>query len=377
MTVLYRSVSLSVVLFLGCSTPTTLESVDQSSSGLSAKLVATLEQPIALVPIPLSEVLLAVERGGLVRPMYPNQDGTFRVGKPILDLTGEVGIQGEGGLLGLAISTDGSKLYVNWTDSNTTTHIEEYLFSLDSLTTSSRRTLLILDQPYQNHNGGHLLVDEVGNLLVGFGDGGYRDDPFDHSQNPETFFGTIIRIDPRLGNPYGIPQTNPFIDMPNRRAEILVWGLRNPWKFSIDRTTGDLWIADVGQDQIEEVTRIPAEEIDLGLNLGWPALEGDQLTGKPEPQEHRLPDIVYTHQGTACSVTGGHVYRGKDIPDLNGIYLFGDFCDGLLRLAEQQVDGTVKSWVTNLEIPLLVAFGEDNYGESYLISLLGGIYRIG
>jgi glucose/arabinose dehydrogenase len=338
--------------------------------------VATLDAPLALVAVPGTDVLLAAERPGLVRTLTPRSDTTFLVGDPVLDLTHLVDVRGEGGLLGMAISPDGEQLYVSFTDHDLTSHVLAVPLDGIEADVDRLRTLLTLEQPYRNHNGGHLVVDPEGRLLIGFGDGGAREDPHDNSQDLGTRLGTILRIDPRGPDPYGIPAENPFIGDPDALDEILVWGLRNPWRFALDPATGDLWIADVGQDAIEEVTRIPAADIDLGINLGWPALEGDLLTGRPEPDEHRLPDLTYERTNKACSIIGGVVYRGGVIPGLAGAYVFGDFCDGRIRLAAIQSDGSVATRLTDLVVPLLASFAEDASGEVYALSLTGGVFRL-
>ena len=355
-------------------TTTTVPVVDLDALDLALQHVVTLEQPIALAAPPGSDLLLAAERTGTVRFLDLRADGTLEAGEPILDLSDRVDLRGEGGLLGIALSPDGTVLYAHWTDGTPTSHVDAYLLTGDM----AGRTLLTLDQPFRNHNGGGLVVDDRGRLLIGLGDGGDRWDPLDHAQDRSTLFGTILRIE--TGYPeadgYVVPDDNPFVDDPAARPEILVWGLRNPWRFALDRATGDLWVADVGQDEVEEVTRIPAGELDDGPNLGWPAFEGDRRTDRPAPDDHRLPDITYPLEDPACSVTGGHVHRGGDVPDLDDVYLFGDFCDGLVRLAVRRADGSVETRTTDLVVPLLASFGEDGAGRSYALSLAGNVYRI-
>ena len=338
--------------------------------------VATLDAPLALLAVPGTDVLLAAERTGLVRTLSPHADGTFLVGDPVLDLTPLVDVGGEGGLLGLAISPSGDELYASFTDQEVTSHV--IAVPLDGLEADpdGQRTLLTLEQPYRNHNGGHLVVDAQGRLLIGFGDGGLWEDPHDNAQDLGTWLGAILRIDPRGDAPSGIPAENPFVGDPNALDEILLWGLRNPWRFALDPTTGDLWIADVGQNTVEEVTRIPAADIDLGLNLGWPAFEGDLRTGRPEPDEHRPPDLTYERTAESCSVIGGVVYRGEAIADLAGTYVFGDYCDGRIRLAAIQPDGSVAVRLTELTVPLLASFAEDGFRNVYALSLDGGIHRL-
>jgi len=335
-------------------------------------LVATLKAPLALVAVPGTDVLLAAERPGLIRTLTPDADGTFLVGDPVLDLTHLVDVRGEGGLLGMAISPSADELYLSYTDHDLTSHV--IAVPLDGLEADpeGRRTLLSLEQPYPNHNGGHLVVDPEGRLLIGFGDGGLWDDPHDNAQDLGTWLGTILRIDP-LGD---APSGNPFVGDPDALDEILLWGLRNPWRFALDPTTGDLWIGDVGQNAVEEVTRIPAADIDLGLNLGWPAFEGDIRTGRPEPDEHRPPDLTYERTGESCSVIGGVVYRGEAIPDLVGTYVFGDYCDGRIRLATIQPDGSVAMRLTDLTVPVLVSFAEDGARNVYALSHAGGVHRL-
>ncbi len=339
---------------------------------LTLTRVATLDAPLALVAVPGSDVLFAAERSGRILTLAPRGNSTFLVGDPVLDLTHLVDVRGEGGLLGMAISPSADELYLSYTDENLTSHVIAVPLDGMEADPEARRTLLTLEQPYPNHNGGHLVVDPEGRLLVGFGDGGLWYDPHDNSQDLGTWLGAILRIDQHGDAPSG----NPFIGDPDALDEILLWGLRNPWRFALDPTTGDLWIADVGQNAVEEVTRIPAADIGLGLNLGWPAFEGEIRTRRPEPDEHRLPDLTYERTAESCSVIGGVVYRGEAIPDLVGTYVFGDFCDGRIRLATIQPGGKVAMRLTDLTVPLLASFAEDGARNVYALSLDGDVHRL-
>lgn len=281
----------------------------------------------------------------------------------------------EQGLLGLAFSPDGH-LYVNFTDTAGDTHVSEFAFAGGSADPATRRDLLFVDQPFANHNGGTLAFGPDGYLYVGLGDGGFGGDPFGNAQNLGTLLGKLLRIDPTPsgGSQYTIPSDNPFVGVPGERPEIWAYGLRNPWKYSFDRSTGDLWIADVGQRMWEEVDLQPAASPG-GENYGWDRLEGTHPFEGDPPAEHVLPVYEYDHSGGRCSVTGGYVYRGSGGPTLAGAYLFGDFCQGALR-ALRLVNGQPVVEDLGAVVPGLTSFGEDAAGELYAFSLAGPMFRL-
>ena len=308
--------------------------------------------------------LIHAVRGGILDPV------------PVLNVVGEVSTQLEQGLLGLAFSPDGSKMYVNLTDPDGASHIIEYTMDGGYADVSSKRELIELEQPFSNHNAGHLAFGPDGYLYAALGDGGSGGDPEGNGQNLSSMLGSLLRIDPTPSDtlPYTIPETNPFVGTPDAAEEIWAYGLRNPWKFSFDRVTGDLWIADVGQNLYEEIDFQPASS-DGGENYGWNSMEGfHPYEGGTEPDNHTPPIFEYDHSGGACSVTGGYVYRGDDVPSLQGAYIYSDWCEGSIHALTY--DGTTVTDVDlGLDVPQIAAFGEDSEGELYAISLAGPIFK--
>jgi len=241
--------------------------------------------------------------------------------------------------------------------------------------------VLTVDQPASNHNGGHLAFGPDGALYIGLGDGGGAGDRYGNGQNVRTLLGAMLRIDVDHGQPYAIPADNPFVGSPNARGELWAIGLRNPWRYSFDRQTGDLYIADVGQNMYEEVDVQPAGDPG-GQNYGWPIMEGLHCFPADQPCEQTgltLPVWDYDHtQG--CSVTGGYVYRGQEFPVLTGIYLFGDYCSGLIWGLSRAGSGEPTGWrvaqVAQADVQLS-AFGEDEAGELYLLDMgRGELFKI-
>jgi glucose/arabinose dehydrogenase len=334
--------------------------------------VATLEQPLAMAVRTDDDSLYVAEKTGRVMAI---RDG--RVDRlPVLDLSGQVSLGGEQGLLGLAFSPDGRYLYVNFTDVPGDTHITEFRMRDGRADPASRREVLVVDQPFSNHNGGNLAFGPDGFLYVGLGDGGSGGDPFGNAQSLETLLGKMLRIDPRPadGRPYGIPRDNPFLEREGARAEIWAYGLRNPWRYSFDRRTGDLWIGDVGQSAREEIDFQPASS-DGGENYGWDRFEGTlPFEGGGLPGAVR-PILDYGRE-QGGTVIGGYVYRGTAIPGLQGAYLFGDFFVPTLRAIRRQGRRVVVRTELSAEVPNLSAFGEDHRGELYALSLSGPVYRL-
>jgi glucose/arabinose dehydrogenase len=307
------------------------------------------------------------------------------VGKPFLDLRGEVSTGSEQGLLSVAFAPDYRKsglLYVYYTNSAGDTRVVEYRrSSSDSLTADpeSAREVLAVDQPYPNHNGGQLQFGPDDLLYVGLGDGGSANDPERRGQDLETLLGKILRIDPRQSGarPYTVPASNPFAGRADARPEIYSYGLRNPWRFSFDAATDALAIGDVGQVEFEEVNLV-ARDKGSGANFGWSAYEGfarfnaDQQAADPVP-----PVLVYGHD-SGCSITGGYVVRDRTLTTLYGRYLYGDYCAGALRsFAAKPEDRARDDRALGLEVPALSSFGEDGLGHVYATSLEGPVYRLG
>jgi glucose/arabinose dehydrogenase len=329
--------------------------------------------------------LFVVEQGGRIRVVR----GGRVLRAPFLDISSRVVSGGEQGLLGLAFAPDygrSGRFYVNYTDVNGDTRIVEYRrgSSPDRAHPGSARVLIRQDQPEANHNGGQLAFGPDGLLYIGLGDGGGGDDqhgPIGNGQNLGTLLGKILRIDPRPdasagGLPYGIPADNPFAGRRGANPAIYAWGLRNPWRFSFDRRTGDITIGDVGQDEVEEIdfrTRGNAR----GVNFGWRAWEGTRRVDPGLPvSDHVGPVLQYTHDGGGCSVTGGYVIRDPRLPALNGRYVYGDFCAGNLLTAKLRQDGARGRRATGLHVEALSSFGEDQRGRIYVTSLNGPVYRL-
>jgi glucose/arabinose dehydrogenase len=352
--------------------------LDAVATGLSSPLLVTHAGDD-------SGRLFVVEQTGRIRII---KDGSL-VAAPFIDISRSVAKGGERGLLGLAFhpgyKTNG-KLYLSYTDLNGTSVIREYRVSAnpDRVNGSSGRTLLRVKQPYANHNGGHIAFGPDGLLYLGFGDGGSGGDPGNRAQSRGTLLGKLLRIDVnrRTGSlQYGIPSTNPYVGR-SGLDQIWAYGLRNPWRFSFDRATGDLWIGDVGQGSWEEVDRALAtrgRNAGRGLNFGWRVMEGAHCfrpssgcvrTGKT------LPLTEYGHGGSRCSVSGGYVYRGKAYPDLVGAYFFGDYCSGEIWYVDRGAARGAAPTRARDTGARITSFGEDQAGELYLTDAGGTVYRL-
>lgn len=304
---------------------------------------------------------------------------------PFLDLTDRVKSGGEQGLLSVAFAPDyqrSGRFYVDYTDRNGNTRVVEFRrgSSPDRANRGSARQLLFQRQPEANHNGGLLLFGPDGKLYVGFGDGGGA---YDHhgrignGQNLGTWLGKILRIDPLPsgGRPYGVPSDNPFVGRAGAKPEVYWWGLRNPWRFSFDRANGDVTIADVGQDQREEVDFLRSGT-GAGDNFGWRAWEGTNRTdGNLNVRDAVFPVLEYSHAGGNCSITGGYVVRDRRIPALQGRYVYADYCAGRLLSARLALPRARDKRSLGLSVPGITSFGEDLAGRVYVVSQQGPVYR--
>ena len=339
--------------------------------------VASAEAPTALTYREGADGVVVAERPGRVIPIVDGQPG-----EPILDISDRVVTDAEQGLLGIAFSPDGATLYVSYSLApDGDTRVDAYAMGGDVADPGSRRELLAVEQPFPNHNGGDIHIGPDGHLYIALGDGGSGGDPMGNGQNPDTLLGSILRIDPTQpsgGSEYSIPEGNPFADGQGGAPETWLYGVRNPWRFSFDRETGDLWVADVGQDAFEEIDLLPAADGGgAGANLGWNEMEGAHpYNGGANPEGGVLPVFEYDRSGGGCSVTGGVVYRGEAIPELTGAYLFTDYCVGQIRGLRARDGQTVEERTFDAEAGALVSFGEDAAGEVYVLSLDGPIYRI-
>jgi glucose/arabinose dehydrogenase len=337
--------------------------------------VAVLAQPLALALRQGDPALYIAQRIGRVVALDGDGDGAEP--RVVLDITGEVSLGGEQGLLGIAFSPDGEFLYINYTDTAGHTHVTEFAFDEDGADEDSGRDVLFVEQPFSNHNGGNLAFGPDGHLYIGLGDGGSGGDPHGNGQSLSTLLGKMLRISPRPSGdaPYGVPRDNPFVGRDDARPEIWAYGLRNPWRYSFDRDTGDLWIGDVGQGSREEIDLEPAGSPG-GLNFGWNRLEGTLAFEGAEPPDDAVPPIFEYPTSDGCAVTGGYVYRGSDIPELVGSYVFGDFCNGRLQAFTVRNGRAVEHRDLGPVVQSLSSFGEDADGELYVLSLSGQVYRL-
>ena len=325
--------------------------------------------------------LFIVEQGGLIRIL--NSDGTVNA-TPFLDISSQVSGGSEQGLLGLAFHpnyTNNGFFYVNYTDNGGDTQVSRFTVDPgdpDLALPGSEFPIIDYAQPFTNHNGGSIAFGSDGFLYISAGDGGSGGDPGNRAQDTTELLGKLLRIDvdnPSGGNNYGIPNDNPFAGDPVNAEEIWAYGLRNAWKFSFDSDTDEVWIADVGQADVEEINKQPGNA--AGLNYGWRCYEGSQpfnTTGCPPPGALIFPEAEYSSSTGSgnCSVTGGYVYRGSMFPDLIGYYFAADVCSG--RIFTVDSDGDLfdhgsfgGTWVS---------FGEDINNELYIADLSGEIYRV-
>lgn len=370
------------------------------------KVGVELDRPIAAIPGAAADSMIIAERGGTVRIL------TFGTGTsgasipaslsdPIIDISSETSTDSERGLLGIAMSPDRRRFFISYTAANDgSSHLDAFdvagaddrgRFRVD---TSSRINLLTVDQPFPNHNGGDIAIGPDGMLYMGLGDGGGAGDPYGNAQNPSKLLGKILRLNPSASGPGDIAaEGNPGFGRAGSGAEVWITGVRNPWRFSFDAETGDLWIADVGQNEWEEIDFLSRDSgLGKGANLGWNLYEGSQKFADPNPASGAAssgpfvqPVYTYRH-GPGCSITGGVVYRGRKIPSLVGTYLFSDYCDPTIRgLHSDAPEGTadpvgpdsrfkaVDFGVTSSQV---ASFATDPNGETYVLSLDRGLFRI-
>lgn len=293
--------------------------------------------------------------------------------------TDELASGGEQGLLGLTFSPNGKLAYINYTNADGDTEISEYEVDDKGLfNAASKRLLLTIDQPYANHNGGGIELGPDGLLYIGTGDGGAGGDPERRALNLGSLLGKMLRIDPvpdENGNGYSIPSDNPFVGVDGARPEIWAVGLRNPWRFSFDRATNDLWIADVGQNDWEEIDVAWAQDGGgAGMNFGWSAFEGTHRYNEDQSATGVTPPVYeYRHGEMGCSISGGVLYRGEAIPALKGRYVYGDYCTGQIRALALNADGTASTEVAfDAKVEGLSSINQDANGELIITSVLNG-----
>jgi glucose/arabinose dehydrogenase len=349
--------------------------VGTGQGGVRLEKVGSFDQPVYVTqPAGERNDLFVVEQPGRVVVVRNGKVSS----KPFLDVSGQVSCCGEQGLLSIAFAPDyrqSGHVYADFTDTAGDTRVVEYTrSSSDPLTVdpATARTVLAVNQPYPNHNGGQLQFGPDGDLYVGLGDGGSEGDPNRLGQDLSTPLAKILRITPSGG----VPKDNPFVGRAGARPETFAYGLRNPWRFSFDSRTGDLWIGDVGQDNWEEVDGITFRDA-AGANFGWSAFEGDQPFNSDQHAAGAVrPVLTYSH-ANGCSVTGGYVVRDRSLPTLYGRYLYGDFCNGVLR-SFTAIPGrpATDDRALGLQVPSLSSFGLDSAGHVYATSLNGPVYRL-
>jgi glucose/arabinose dehydrogenase len=347
---------------------------------LLQQIASGLSQPVALTHAGDTRLFITQQVGTIV--IY---DGSAIRATPFLDIRSLVLSGGERGLLSVAFHPHYSQngfFFVYYTNKNGDNSIARYKVSASDpnlADTASGTILLTISHPnFANHNGGQMQFGPDGYLYIGTGDGGSGGDPNNHAQDLMQLLGKLLRIDVDHGLPYVIPPSNPFFAMSVARNEIWAYGLRNPWRFSFDRETGDLWIGDVGQDKYEEVDLQPATSIG-GENYGWRKMEGfhcfNPATNCVDPS-FTMPVIEYPHDSGACSISGGYRYRGTQIPAMRGAYLYGDYCTGTISSATQT--GAIWTPKTLFTTSIMISsFGEDVAGELYVLDVAkGNVYKI-
>ncbi len=370
--------TIALLLMLGAVPPVA------AAPALRLTKVADLQGLTAMAARAGTRTLYLAAQDGVVRSL---RDGKVSP-TPVIDLRARVNQEGgERGLLGLAFSPDGTLLYVHYSDTRGDTQVDQYAMTGGRADPATRKSILHVEQPQPNHNGGQLAFGPDGYLYLGLGDGGNAGDagpghaPGGNGQSLDTLLGKILRFDPNPspGDPaFTVPADNPFQDTPGAEPAIWAYGLRNPWRFSFDSKTGDLWIGDVGQNEYEEIDHAPAtngRDAGKGDNFGWNRLEGDHPYEGKAPTDVEAPVDEIAHDTGACSVIGGFVYRGTKIPALDGTYFFSDNCDGTIRLLEPDGDG-VRAVDSGLEAAAVSSFGQANNGTLYVVSLTDGVFRI-
>ncbi|MBP6471724.1 MAG: PQQ-dependent sugar dehydrogenase [Chloroflexi bacterium] len=361
--------------------PTAESGMAVTSVSLFPVVVEGLDQPLYLTNAGDGRLFI-VEKEGAIRIV---QDGRL-LDDPFLDIRDRVNADSsERGLLSIAFHPDyarNGRFFVNYTNlaGNTAVSAFQIGSSPNQADPNSESILLTIRQPYANHNGGQLQFGPDGYLYIGMGDGGSGGDPQGNGQNPASLLGALLRLDIDQATDaaqYGIPADNPFVADAAKLPEIWATGLRNPWRFSFDRATGDLLIADVGQNQWEEVNFLPAGSPG-GSNFGWNIMEGTHCYDRNTCNQTGLvlPVIDYRHEQGRCSITGGYVYRGSQFPTLGGVYFFGDYCSGEIWGMTAGENGRFSAQVLYRSPSRIASFGEDAAGELYVVDISGGIYQI-
>jgi hypothetical protein len=381
------SIALSLILALaasGCGSQFDNETPDppDGTEPVGLQLVASgLTFPLYLTAPDGDTRLFIVEKGGTIRIV---KDDSL-LPSPFLDISAQVSTGSEQGLLGLAFHPQyaaNGRFIVHYTDLAGDTRVSGFQVSPDPdvADTASQVSILAEDQPFPNHNGGQVLFGPDGYLYIMLGDGGAADDPGGRGQSLADLLGSILRVEPLDGGGYAVPPDNPFVSTAGARPEIWSYGLRNPWRVAFDPATGDLYIADVGQGEWEEVSvSPPADGAGKGLNFGWNVMEGPEcfVDSSCDQDAFELPVLSYNH-GAGCSITGGFVYRGAAIPALQGHYFYSDYCQGWVRSFRFENGSAVDQfqWPTLAPGSNVPGFGRDAAGELYVMSTDGLVFKI-
>ncbi len=356
---------------------------DASAAGVRLVRIGNFDQPVfASAPPADTSRVMVVEQAGVIRVVR----GGRTLDAPFLDIRSKVTAGGEQGLLGLAFAPDyasSGRFYVYYTDRGGRQVVAEYRRGAgdDAAAAGSARIVLRMADPEGNHNGGMLAFGPDGLLYIGTGDGGGADDQHGrrgNAQNLASPLGKLLRIDPRAAGrrAYTVPAGNPFAGRSGARREIYAYGLRNPWRFSFDRRTGDIAIGDVGQNAVEEIDFARRGRA-RGVNYGWRPWEGRRRNFREPARGAVFPVLTKRHADGWCSITGGYVVRDPALPALAGRYVYGDFCKGQLRtvrLSAGRATGDRALGVAN--VPNLSSFGEDASGRVYVTALGGPVYRL-
>lgn len=340
-------------------------------------IASGFDRPLALQSPAGDPRLFVVEQGGLIRII----EGGRVLEAPFLDVRNRVRSGGERGLLGLAFHPQYARngfFFVNYTDKSGDTQIVRYGVSRDRerADPASAKLILAIAQPHPNHNGGDLVFGPDSMLYIGMGDGGSQGDPHGNGQNPQALLGKMLRIDVDHGDPYAIPDDNPFARHAGFRGEIWALGLRNPWRYCFDRATQLMLIADVGQNKWEEIDAVPSRH--GGWNFGWNLMEGSHAyaNGTPASEPLTAPVFEYSHE-SGCSIIGGFVYRGGALPELGGFYFYTDFCNPTLHAVRIEHGAVARAGHWDVRPGgAISSFGEDARGELYVTCFDGTVSRI-
>jgi glucose/arabinose dehydrogenase len=375
-----KSIAIAIMSVLACGDSQARPAAQRSASNaLRLEKIGDFRSPVYLTAPAGDPRLFIVEQAGRIQIVKNGR----KLPEPFLDISDRVRSGGEQGLLSMAFHPEYSRngqFFVNFTDRSGDTRVERFTVSSNPDVANGASTKLVIgiDQPYSNHNGGLVMFGPDGMLYIGMGDGGSGGDPHRNGQNRNALLGKLLRLNVSRVEPYSIPDSNPFRGQSGARPEIWATGMRNPWRFAFDRATNLLYIADVGQNEIEEIDVEPASV--AGLNYGWNIMEGDRCYSGSSCDRSGLtmPKVTFNHSGGACSVTGGFVYRGRRMPSIVGNYFYSDYCAGWLKSFRMQ-NGTVtdrRDWIPSSNLGHVVSFGEDSAGELYILSESGSVFRM-